>query len=217
MDSFAAWLEATKLSWFINNTNWVWATCETLHFFGMALLIGCVGILDLRMLGVGKRLPVRPLHRLIPYGIAGFALNLVTGTIFFVGIPRQYMYNVAFIAKMSLIAIAGINVLFFYTTVYRAAEELGPGDDAPLKLCLVRAFDCSRSDETIAQRVEPLDRVQRHPAEPGACRAEPASENELGFGVMARRPDRGVGGGELQPCDFGPLAPGDQHPGRFQA
>lgn len=133
MDSFANWLEATKLSWFVNNTAWVWATCETLHFIGMALLIGCVGMLDLRMLGVGKRLPARPLHRLIPYGIAGFVINMVTGVMFFVGIPRQYMYNTAFIAKMALIVIAGVNVLVFYTTVYRAAEGLGPGDDAPLK------------------------------------------------------------------------------------
>ena len=133
MDSFATWLEATRLSVFVNNTNWIWAICETLHFIGMALLIGCVGILDLRMLGVGKQLAVGPLHRLIPYGIAGFLINLTTGIIFFVTIPRQYMYNVAFIAKMSLIVIAGMNVLFFYATVYKAAERLGPGDDAPFK------------------------------------------------------------------------------------
>ena len=139
MDSIANWLESTQLSVFVNNTNWVWATCETLHFIGMALLIGCIGILDLRMLGVGKRLPVRPLHRLIPYGIAGFVINLVTGTVFFVGIPRQYMFNVAFITKMSLIMIAGINVLVFYTTVYRAAENLGPGDDAPFKAKIAAA------------------------------------------------------------------------------
>jgi hypothetical protein len=107
MDSLATWLEATKLSWFVNNTAWVWATCETLHFLGMALLIGCVGILDLRMLGVGKRVPVGPLHR--------------------------------FITKMALILIAGANVLVFYTTVYRAAESLGPGDDAPLKAKIAAA------------------------------------------------------------------------------
>jgi hypothetical protein len=133
MDALATWLEATRLSVFVNTTNWVWAICETLHFIGMALLIGCVGFLDLRMLGVGKSLAVRPLHSLVPYGIAGFIINLVTGALFFVAIPRQYMFNVAFIAKMSLIAVAGINVLVFYATVYRAAEDLGPNDDAPLK------------------------------------------------------------------------------------
>jgi len=133
MDALATWLETSKLAVFVNNTNWVWSIGETVHFIGMALLIGCVGILDLRMLGVGKQLAVGPLHRLIPYGILGFLLNVITGIMFFVAIPRQYMYNVAFIAKVSLIAIAGINVLVFYTTVYKAAERLGPGDDAPMK------------------------------------------------------------------------------------
>src|SRR5262245_54035828 len=111
MEAFANWLETTRLSMFVNNTNWVWAICETLHFMGMALLIGCVGLLDFRMLGVGKRLPVGPLHRLIPFGIAGFVINLITGIMFFVAIPNQYMFNVAFIAKIALIVIAGINVL----------------------------------------------------------------------------------------------------------
>ena len=139
MVSLATWLEASRLSVFVNTTDWVWAICETLHFIGMALLIGCVGVLDLRMLGVGKQLAVRPLHRLIPYGIAGFTLNMVTGILFFVAIPRQYMFNIAFILKMSLIAIAGTNVLVFYGTVYKAAEQLGPGDDAPLKAKITAA------------------------------------------------------------------------------
>ena len=139
MESFAIWLKETQVSWYVNNTAWVWPACETLHFIGMALLIGCVGILDLRVLGVGKQIPVRPLHRLIPYGIAGFVINLITGIVFFTGVPDQYMYNVAFIAKMSLVVIAGLNVLVFYGTVYRATEDLGPGDDAPLKAKIAAA------------------------------------------------------------------------------
>ena len=133
MESLAIWLKSTPVSWYVNNKPWVWPAAETLHFIGMALLIGCVGILDLRMLGVGKGIPVRPLHRLIPYGIAGFVINLITGALFFIGVPDQYMHNVAFAVKLSLIIIGGLNVLFFYGTVYRATEDLGPEDDAPFK------------------------------------------------------------------------------------
>ena len=139
MEPLVNWLKETQFSLYVNTHAWVWPTCETLHFIGMALLIGCVGILDLRLLGVGKQLPVRPLHRLIPYGIAGFVINLITGIIFFIGIPNQYAYNIAFILKMALVVIAGINVLVFYGTVYGATEALGPGDDAPLKAKVVAA------------------------------------------------------------------------------
>ena len=66
---------------------WVWPTCETLHFIGMALLMGVVGVIDLRMLGVMKSLSFAPLHRLLPWGIAGFVINLTTGLMFLPEIP----------------------------------------------------------------------------------------------------------------------------------
>jgi hypothetical protein len=56
---------------------WVWGLCQTVHFFGMALLIGTVGMLDLRLLGMGKGLPIASLKRLIPWGVFGFVLCLV--------------------------------------------------------------------------------------------------------------------------------------------
>ena len=58
----AAWLSTTAFSLFIQNHEWVWPTCETLHFIGLALVIGNVGLLDLRLLGVEKRLPFAPLN-----------------------------------------------------------------------------------------------------------------------------------------------------------
>ena len=54
--SLATWLPTTALSQFVNNHGWVWPTCETLHFIGLILLMGNVGLLDLRMLGLLKEL-----------------------------------------------------------------------------------------------------------------------------------------------------------------
>src|SRR6478752_6404104 len=93
---FGNWLHGTKLSYFVTHYTWVWPTCETLHFIGLAMLFGVVGLLDLRMLGVAKRLPGKPLHELIPWGILGFVVNLITGALFFSGDPGQYLHNWAF-------------------------------------------------------------------------------------------------------------------------
>jgi hypothetical protein len=98
----------------------------------MALLMGVVGVIDLRMLGVFKRMSFAPLHRLLPWGIAGFVINLLTGFMFFAGDPYQYKDNIAFWFKMLFIAVAGMNVLLFYLTVFKKVETMGPGDDAPL-------------------------------------------------------------------------------------
>jgi hypothetical protein len=133
LDSISQWLETTQFSAYVNGHTWVWPLCETLHFIGLALLIGIVALIDLRMLGLGKSVPFAPLHSLLPWALVGFAINLITGVVFFVGIPSQYVHNVAFWVKMLFIMLTGINVLIFYFTAFGEAEQLGPGDDAPLK------------------------------------------------------------------------------------
>lgn len=132
MISFAMWLEGTSLSRFVIHYAWVWPTMETLHFIGLALLVGNIGVLDLRLLGMAKALPVAPFHRLVRYGVYGFIINMVTGILFFVGRPLQYVDNPAFGFKMLFVVAAGVNVaLFKLTGVARTCDLLGPWEDAP--------------------------------------------------------------------------------------
>jgi hypothetical protein len=132
MDSLALWLESTAVSKAVTHYSWIWPACETLHFVGLALLIGNVGLLDLRMLGVAKRLPVAPLARLVRWGVLGFVINLLTGIVFFVGAPSQYVNNIAFQYKLLFIALGGANLVVFNVSgVARRVGVLGPGDDAP--------------------------------------------------------------------------------------
>ena len=123
----------------MNHYVWVWPASESLHFFGLSLLIGTVGLLDLRMLGMAKMLPLAPLHRLIPWGIFGFIINLTTGILFFAGNPFRYIHNIAFAFKLLFIAVAGVNVLVFYLAVFRRTEALGPGEDTPLPAKIIAA------------------------------------------------------------------------------
>jgi hypothetical protein len=126
------WLEATSVSRAITYYSWIWPMCETLHFMGLALLIGNVGVLDLRLLGALKRLPVAPLNRLIRWGVLGFVVNLLTGLVFFVGAPSQYVANIAFAFKLIFMALAAVNLAVFNLSgIARIVDALGPGDDAP--------------------------------------------------------------------------------------
>jgi hypothetical protein len=125
------WLKDSALSSFVNGHRWVWPASETLHFVGLAMLVGTVSLLDLRMLGVGKSLPLAPLHRLMPWGVAGFVINTITGILFVVAAPEQYVNNIAFQFKLLFLLLAGINVLIFYLAVFRTTEHLGAGEEAP--------------------------------------------------------------------------------------
>ena len=139
--SLANWLHDTTISWALNGgVPWIWPVCETLHFVGLALLVGCVGVFDLRLLGVAKGLEVGPLQRLVPWGIAGFVLNLITGALFFTGNPYQYINNNAFWMKMLFVGLAGANVLVFYAAgLHRRVDAIGPGQDAPAFAKIVAA------------------------------------------------------------------------------
>lgn len=116
---------ATGIYGFMNSA-WGWPIVESLHFFGLSLLIGTVGVFDLRMLGVGQGISYKELHRLIPFGIAGYSLNVITGTMFVSSAPDQYLYNPAFQTKILFMLIAASNMVLFYKTTSAAVSNSAP-------------------------------------------------------------------------------------------
>ena len=113
------------------NLKWGWPASETAHFIGLCLLFGVVLVVDLRMLGFMKGIPFSTLHRLLPWGVLGFGVNVVTGILFFIGAPPDfYVNNPVFIWKLALILVAGANALYF--TVFEHAWTLGAGDTPPV-------------------------------------------------------------------------------------
>jgi hypothetical protein len=124
----------------ISTYRWFWPLAETLHFIGLALLVGIVTLFDLRLLGVAKRLPVAPLRRLLPWAVFGFVLCVVTGLVFVTGLwANVKMHPVEALVvdhylqlKLIFLFLAGVNLLVFYQSgMSRAVDGLGPGDDAP--------------------------------------------------------------------------------------
>jgi uncharacterized membrane protein len=88
-------------------------------------------LVDLRMLGFLKGIPYSALHRLLPWGMIGFGVNVVTGILFFIGAPSDfYVNNPVFIWKLLLILVAGANALYF--TVFEQAWILRAGDAPPI-------------------------------------------------------------------------------------
>ncbi len=133
IEPWEAWVRSTFLHEWVHTYFWIWPIAESLHFIGLSLLIGSVGLFDLRVLGLARDIPAMALHRLIPFGLAGFALNILTGIVFFAGFPEQYAYNRAFHFKLAFLALAGLNAALFYATVLKDVRRLPAGADAPLK------------------------------------------------------------------------------------
>jgi len=121
-------------------SKWGWPFCETVHFLGLSLLIGTIGMFDLRLLGMGKRVPIRALHRLVPWGVAGYVIALITGIMFLATEPDQYIFNSAFHWKVLFMATAGVNMATFYLAVFRRVRTLGPGQDAEIAAKVIAAL-----------------------------------------------------------------------------
>lgn len=120
MQQLVEWLQQTALSAWLLNSAWAWPVLEILHFMGLSLLLGALIIFDLALAGMMTMVPlaaVRPLPRVM---IAGFAVNLGSGALFFVGDPSRYAINTGFQFKMLLVLLAGINA-FWFMRVYGAA------------------------------------------------------------------------------------------------
>jgi hypothetical protein len=112
----------------VMRTTWAWPIAESLHFIGLTLLIGTVGVFDLRLLGIATRIPISALHSLVPWGVAGFVLTVLSGLSFLMTEPDQYVFNSSFHLKMLFMAVAGLNALTFYLTCYR--RTVGPSAPA---------------------------------------------------------------------------------------
>jgi len=124
------WIKYTPIGVFVRDSAWAFPALQSLHFIGMTMLVGVVGVIDLRVLGVARGLPIHPLHRLLPVAFTGFAINFVTGIFFFCHDPYVYAFNSSFRLKMLLILVAGLNALWFQLGVFIDVDKWGPGIEA---------------------------------------------------------------------------------------
>ena len=124
----AAWLTKAGVQWLVTENPWVWPAAETLHFLGLCLTFGILGLVNLRLMGVMKGIPFAAVHRLLPWGLLGFGINLATGMLFFISTSEQYTANGPFYWKMLFLMLAGGN--FLYLTVVDKAWTLAAGQDS---------------------------------------------------------------------------------------
>ena len=139
MDPLYDWMETTPINEFVMYLPWTWPTLETFHFLGLCLLIGAVLIMDLRLIGFQRMIPLAAVHALMPVAIAGFAINLITGLGFLFGDPYLYVINYAFWVKMVLVLLAGLNFLLFLFKIEPSLATLGPHDATPVSAKAVGA------------------------------------------------------------------------------
>src|SRR5260370_25821346 len=72
----------SSIAAYVVDHGWIGPTCEILHYAGLCLLLGTVLLVNLRMLGFVKSIQFADLRGLLPWGLFGFGINVVTGVVF---------------------------------------------------------------------------------------------------------------------------------------
>lgn len=104
----------TAFAWIATHP-WLYPMLEALHVVGIALLLGSLTLLELRVWGFGAALPMAPLARLaLPLTLAGFALAAGTGLTMFASQPAELLANRVFVVKLTLLVLAGLNAASFH-------------------------------------------------------------------------------------------------------
>ena len=120
------WLEATSLSVWVREAQTIWAfpMILTLHTFGLALLVGGSVVIDLRLLGIGRQMPVAPLRMLFRVVWAGFWLSLITGSTLFAAYATMRGTSPVFYAKLLFVALGVSTVVLIRRAVFDVPAEI---------------------------------------------------------------------------------------------
>jgi hypothetical protein len=120
LDAWAGQLAATPFAVWLRASAWAYPACEILHLAGMALLFGSIVVVDLRLAGLGRQLPVTLLLRhALPASVVGFLVIVGSGVLLFVAHADDLVGNRAFLVKLALIAFGLANAAWFHAGPYR--------------------------------------------------------------------------------------------------
>ena len=133
----AALIEASPIGALMRDSLWLYPLTNLLHLLGLVLLVGGIGLLDLRLVGFGRALPIRALSRLLtPVAVAGLVLMLGTGALLFSADAGPLAGADVFQLKVLVIAAALVNAIAFRLLWTRS---LSAWDGAPPLLGRIQA------------------------------------------------------------------------------
>jgi hypothetical protein len=133
MENFASWLAHTSVSDLVQRTLWLIPVLQTIHIIAVAMVWSSVGMIELRILGVGRSQTMAQMaHRFIPWIWVGIVVLALTGAVLIVGEPDRWLPNPAFQLKMAALMVAV------------ALRGRTRGGSAPPLACAPSAFSATR-------------------------------------------------------------------------
>jgi len=123
--SVLVWLESLPISVWVHESPSVWAqpTVLTLHTMGMAVLVGASWVLDLRLLGISRNVPLSAFRWVFRAVTVGLIVNLATGVLLFAQRATSLGTAIPFLLKMGLVVASVATLVPLRSLVFRGAAD----------------------------------------------------------------------------------------------
>lgn len=129
LENFFLALESTSFAIAVAESQWLFPSLETVHVLALAVVVGSIAMVDLRLLGfsspgVGV---IRLSRDTLPFTWGAFVVAVLSGLGMFVSNATGYLQMWPMVIKLGLIALAGLNMLLFHRFVYNSVESWDKG------------------------------------------------------------------------------------------
>jgi hypothetical protein len=131
--NFLEWLQSSWVGIFVAEALWAYPVLETMHTIGMAMLIGSLGLINLRVLGYKSELPLLGTRQLLPLAWIGFTFNAISGTLLFTSDAVMFFNSYTFRIKIVLIILGGINAALLSRRIFVESPAGPPAPTAGTK------------------------------------------------------------------------------------
>jgi uncharacterized protein DUF6644 len=135
-------LEDSPMGVAVRESAWLFPTLETLHVISIALVVGTIMTVDLRLLHIAwrGRAASELIREIVPWTWMAFACAAMSGGLLFISAATRYADNGAFQLKMLLLLLAGLNMAIFHRYSYRQIARWDRGPVVPAAARLAGGF-----------------------------------------------------------------------------
>jgi len=125
LQDLIAFVEHGALAELIREDDLLFPCIESVHVLAICLVVGSIAVVDLRLLGFASvdRPVGRLMRSILPITVGAFGLAVAAGSLLFISHASKYLENRFFIAKITLIALAGVNMAVFHLIGARNLDQ----------------------------------------------------------------------------------------------
>ena len=124
-------LEASRVAEWVAASIWGYPITLTAHSVGLSIVVGILFVLNLRLLGLLKGIPLDALRSLLKVALAGFLLNVVSGLALFSSQATYFITHPAFLVKISAIILASLDAVLIQRLLRKHGADWGAGTAVP--------------------------------------------------------------------------------------